>query len=258
MNPLTDQCSLSPVYFHRSLPMVKATWEFDFYRCLEFKSKYYGKTISTLHAGNLRASKDGRYAHLFPGEKVSYWASDRTTATAEVRKYGAGLNLITFQAYDDASSAFPTTDCVEPLIVVDGRELGFANILDKLDNGDDISANDRKLIDKIQNEQPDCLMYESHVVDGTYNFLFFEKGFSKLSLREVLLRLEHKDPLTQKRKVNRARICCAMSSDFAPHPEAYGEGFLEIARTFMDKSYLESDEYLRRSQLRWHQPYVIR
>ena len=181
MNPLTSSYSLSPVFFNRQLPMVKKSWEFDFYRCLKFNPSFYGKTVSALHAGNLRASADGRYANLFPSEKVSYWAGDRATATAEVRKYGAGLNLITFQAYDDASSTFPTTDCAEPLIVVDGRELGFTQILDKLDAKVELNANDFDLIAKIQDERPDCLMYESHARKGGYNFLFFEKGFAKLS-----------------------------------------------------------------------------
>lgn len=255
MNPLTNSSSLSPVFYVRDLPMVKLTWEFDFYRCLAFNPGFYGKTVSSLHAGNLRASKDGRYAHLFPGEKVSYWAGDRVTATAEVRKYGAGLNLITFQAYDDASSSFPTTDCAEPLIVVDGRDLGFAQILDKLDAKMELNDGDLALIAKIQDVRPDCLMYESHARKGGYNFLFFEKGFVKLSLKEVLLRLEQKDPVTKKRKVNRAHICCASSCDYTPHPKAYGEGFQEIARTFMDERYLDTEEYQLRSKLRWHQPY---
>lgn len=257
MNPLTSSSSLSPVFYIRDLPMVKLTWEFDFYRCLKFNSGFYGKTVSALHSGNLRASTDGRYASLFTNERVSYWAGDRATAAAEVRKYGAGLNLITFQAYDDASSTFPTTDCTEPLIVVDGRELGFTHILDKLDANMKLNANDFTLISRIQDKLPDCLMYESHARNGGYNFLFFEKGFAKLSLKEVLLRLEHKDAATKKRKVNRTRICCASTCDFAPNPKAYGEGFQEIARTFMDESYLDTEEYRLRSKLRWHQPYEI-
>lgn len=258
MNPLISGSSLSPILYIRDLPMVKVTWEFDFYRCLKFDSNFYGKTVSALHSGNLRASVDGRYANLFSNEKVSYWSGDRATATAEVRKYGAGLNLITFQSYDDASSAFPTTDCAEPLIVVDGCELGFTQVLDKLDAKVELNADDLALIAKIRDKRPDCLMYESHVRKGGYNFLFFERGFSKLSLREVVLRLEHKDAATKKRKVNRARICCASSCDYMPYPKAYGEGFQEIARTFMDESYLDTEEYRLRSSLRWHQPYEIK
>lgn len=146
MNPLDNPFSLSSVYGHRSLPMIKATYEFDFYRCLAFKTSLYGTTVSELHAGNLRESKDGRYANLFPGKKVSYWADSPRTAAAEVRKYEAGLDLITFHAYDDASSTFPTTDCREPLIVVDGREIGFADILEKLDAGLHLDKKNKSLI----------------------------------------------------------------------------------------------------------------
>lgn len=257
MNPLTNSCSLSPVFYSQRLPMVKKTWEFDFWRCLEFNPDFYGKTVSVLHAGNLRPSPDGRYAHLFPGERVSYWSADRETAIAEVRKYGAGLNLITFRAYDDSSSAFPTTDCPEPLVVVDGRELRFTHILDRLDVGESLNAEDFELIAEIQNERPDCLMYESHAREGGYNFLFFERGFAKLSLREVSLKLEQRGQEGNSRKVNRARICCASTSDFTPRPKAYGEGFQKIARTFMDESYLDTEEYQLRNKPRWHQPYKL-
>lgn len=257
MNPLDNPRSLSPVHTHRDLPMVKFTYEFDFYRCLAFKPHFYGVAVSELHAGNSRKSEDGRYASLFPSERVSYWADSPSTAAAEVRKYGAGLDLITFHAYDDASSTFPTTDCKEPLVVVDGREFGFADILDKLDEGGSLDGKERSLINRIDEERPDCLMYESHASKGSWNFLFFEKGFAKLSLREVRLRLERRDEATGKRKVSRNRICCADTCDYSPSPKAYGEYFLPIAKTAMDERYLSTEEYRRRSELRWHQPYEI-
>lgn len=50
-------------------------------------------------------------------------------------------------------------------------------------------------------------MYESHVSKGSWNFLFFEKGFAKFSLRETRLRLERRDEATGKRRVNRNPIC---------------------------------------------------
>mgnify|MGYP007027382855 CR=1 FL=1 len=163
---------------------------------------------------------------------------------------------ITFHACDDASSTFPTSDCCEPLVIVDGRESGFAEILDKLDAGMELSGGDQSLIDRIQNEEPDCLMYESHVKKGKFNFLF-EKGFKKLSLREVRLRLEYRDEETGKRKVNGNRICCAETSDYAPYPKEYGRCFLPIAKTAMVDEYLQTDEYIRRSMRRWHQPFEI-
>lgn len=257
MNPLDNAFSLSPVYFLRHLPMVKITWEFDFFRCLSFDPKFYGRTVSELHAGNLRKSEDSRYASLFPEDRVSYWSDEPLTAKAEARKYNLGLDLITFHAYDDASSTFPTSDCREPLIVVDGRETGFAEILEKLDAGSELSAQDRSLIDRIGAEAPDCMMYESHVRKGKCNFLFFEKGFEKLSLREVRLRLERRDKETGKRKVNRNVIECAWGCDYSPIQESYGRCFLPIARTAMVDEYLETDEYARRSVRRWHQPYEI-
>lgn len=88
--------------------MVKITWEFDFFKCLSFDPKLYGSTVSELHAGNLRGSEGSRYAPLFPRDRVSYWSNDSLTAKAEVRKYNPGLDLITFHAYDDASS-FPAS-----------------------------------------------------------------------------------------------------------------------------------------------------
>lgn len=100
-------------------------------------------------------------------------------------------------------------------------------------------------------------MFESHVCKDCWNFLFFEKGFSKLSLREVRLRLEHRDEATGKRRMNRNQICCAGTGDYTLYPKPYGEFFLPIARTSMNEHYLSNEEYHRRSELRWHQPYQI-
>ncbi len=67
---------MSPIFFpnhtgnisilkHKSLPLVM-TGEFDFYRCIQFSDNLYGKTVSELHAGNLRLSRsDNRYSNLF-------------------------------------------------------------------------------------------------------------------------------------------------------------------------------------------------
>lgn len=63
-----------------------------------------GKTVSELHRGNLRVSrKDNRYSNIFPGQKLSYWADSPQTARAEVKKWEAGNDLLTFWAYDDGS-----------------------------------------------------------------------------------------------------------------------------------------------------------
>lgn len=57
MKPLVDSYTSSLVLINRKFPIVKKASEFDYYRCLEFHSGYYNKTINTLHAGNLRDSK---------------------------------------------------------------------------------------------------------------------------------------------------------------------------------------------------------
>ena len=44
---------------------VACSREFDFYRCVEFSHSMYGKTVSELHAGNLRLPSGGRYSSVF-------------------------------------------------------------------------------------------------------------------------------------------------------------------------------------------------
>ena len=113
------------IWKHRELPLIE-TQEFDFFRCLEFQDGYYGKTISELHKGNLRVSrKDNRYSNLFPGQKLSYWADSPKTAKAEVRRWGAKNNILTFWAYDDGSSFIPTVYPAENLRIIDGIHFGF-------------------------------------------------------------------------------------------------------------------------------------
>lgn len=231
----------SRVLKHKSLPLYM-TDEFDFFRCLKFEDKFYRKTVSNLHRGNLRESNpDNRYSKLFPGKKTSYWADSVATARAEVKKHGSGNNLLTFWAYDDSTSTFPTLSDREPLIIIDGRELGFLEILEKIEIGDELSAEDKKIIKKISNENPDCLAYESHAKAGGVNFLFFEKGFRKLAIREVRLRLG--DAIGK----NTRRIVCAHSSDYTPSLESYGEYFLPLAKIGKDEQYEKSEEYLSRS-----------
>lgn len=87
-----------PTYKHKELP-VYITDEFNFFRCVEFNDEFYGKTASALFNGNLRTCS-GRYAKLFPNQKLSYWANSPTTARAEIKKHGAGKNILTFWAYD--------------------------------------------------------------------------------------------------------------------------------------------------------------
>ena len=122
---------------HKKLP-IYMTKEFSFYRCVEFKPDFYGKTVSELFNGNLRFSS-GRYSTLFPNRKISYWSSSPSLARAEIKSHGAGCDMLTFHAYDDATSFEPFLGIEEPLIIVDGRECGIQELIDKLDNDDDVN-----------------------------------------------------------------------------------------------------------------------
>ena len=149
-----------PIYKHINLP-VYITDEFDFYRCVEFNSSFYGKTASTLFNGNLRICS-GRYSKLFPNQKLSYWADSPATARAEIKKHGAGNNILTFWAYDDATSTFPTFPNQEPLIIIDGRKCGVQELIDKADSGIPLSKDEQRDMKELLAQEPDCLVYDSH------------------------------------------------------------------------------------------------
>lgn len=234
---------------HNSLPILAQT-EFDFCRYVTFTEDMYGKTVSELHKGNLRTVNDtNRYADLFGGNKVSYWAATQKIASREWRKHNPNkTNHLVFYAYDDMSSTFPTIRCKEPLIIIDGIQLGFEKILEKYDRKEPLTKQDKLLIEEIKSENPDCLAYKSHTskenlpewLQVTYepNFMFFEKGFKKLSLRKVDLILNHSK--------NRNSIYCSTGCDYTPDEESYGKCFAPIAKVKMSSDYLKSDEYLLR------------
>ena len=92
----------------------------------------------------------------------------------------------------------------------------------------------------IKAQDPDCLVYKSHARAGGENYLFYEKGFNKLALREVRLSLNGGR--------NRNSVACAVSSDYLPVLEAYGCYFSPIARIGKDLTYPESSEYRMRKQ----------
>lgn len=242
-----SMCGLS--LKHNSLPILAQT-EFDFCRYVTFTDDMYGKTVSELHRGNLRTVNDtNRYADLFGGNKVSYWAATRQIASREWRKHNPNkTNHLVFYAYDDMSSTFPTIRCEEPLIIIDGIKLGFEKILEKYDRKEPLTEQDKLLIEEIKSVNPDCLAYKPHTskenppewLPVTYepNFMFFEKGFKKLSLKKVELRLNHHR--------NRNDIFCITDSDYNPDEEAYGKCFLPAARVGIDMDYLKSEEYLSR------------
>ena len=228
---------------HKELPAY-ITDEFDFYRCICFNDSFYGKTVSELHTGNLRqASPENRYSKLFPDEKISYWADSPQTAKEEVRYHNHTNNLLTFWAYDDATSTFPTIDNDERLIIIDGREVGFHHILEKIEKGKTLTNEEEKTVELIKKENPDCLAYTSLRNKCGVNFLFFEKGFKKLSIREVELRLG------DFKGRNSNRIVCASTCDYSPFLEEYGQYFLPLTRVNMNNKYIESQEYKKRSEV---------
>lgn len=230
-----------PTYKHIKLP-VYITDEFDFYRCLEFKPEFYGKTASVLFNGNLRICS-GRYSKLFPNQKLSYWADSPETARAEIKKHGAGNNIFTFWAYDDGTSTFPTLTDQLPLVIIDGRKCGAQELIDKVDNEEPLSEAEHRYMADLLAQEPDCLAFDSHAKQGGENFIFFEKGFRKLALRQLRLRFGKNDG------GNSNRIICADTSDYTPYLECYGKYFEPKTRIKMDKTYLSSDEYLQRKRI---------
>lgn len=231
------------IWKHQELPVLESH-DFNFYRCIKFEESFYGKTISELHSGNLRVSKaDNRYSNLFPGQRLSYWADSPQTARAEVKRWGANNNLLTFWAYDDGSSFIPTVYPASYLRIVDGIHYGFNEILEKVNNREMLSSEEREFVNRIALEEPDCLAYKSEARKSGICFLFFEHGFKKLSLWEVSLRLG--DYLGK----NCASVSCAVTSDFTPVIESYGYYFLPKARKKYDAEYENTDEYILRKQV---------
>ena len=230
-----------PVYKYKDLP-VYVTDEFDFFRCIEFKDDFYGKTASELFNGNLRFCS-GRYTSLFPGMKISYWADSVQTARAEIKKHGAGNNILTFWAYDDGTSTFPTLPDQEPLIIIDGRKCGAQELIDKADAQIPLSDSEQKQMIELLSVNPDCMAFDSHAIDGGENFIFFEKGFKKLALRQIRLRFGRKDG------GHHNRIVCADFCDYTPFVESYGEYFLPKAKIAMSADYCQSEEYKMRKQI---------
>ena len=230
-----------PIYKHKDLP-VYITDEFDFFRCVEFNNEFYGKMTSTLFNGNLRECT-GRYSKLFPNQKLSYWADSPITARAEIKKHGAGNNILTFWAYDDGTSTFPTLQNQEPLIIIDGRKCGVQDLLDKADNGMQLTKTEQDYMDSLLAQEPDCLAFDSHAKKGGENFIFFEKGFQKLSLRQLRIRFGKRDG------GNHNLIVCADTCDYTPYVESYGKYFMPKAKVAMEQTYLQSNEYILRKQI---------
>lgn len=227
-----------PTFKHKDLPIF-LTQEFDFFRCVEFKEEFYRVLATDLFKGNLRKCT-GRYSSLFPNQKISYWADSVMTARAEVKKHGAGCNLLTFWAYDDASSFEPCLGGDEMLYIVDGRRSGIQSLIEKIDDGKILTNEEKQMMEDILKEPIDAIAYDSKAYPGGENFIFLEKGFKKLALRELRLRFGRKDGGSHN------FICCVTSGDYAPFPEAYGEYFLPKCRVERDLDYENSSECIER------------
>ena len=223
-----------PTYQFDGLPIYE-TGEFDFYRCVEFNGSFYGKLVYELHKGNLRFS-NGRYSSLFPNQKISYWAGSKRTAIKEMRAHNQGKNYICFWAYDDGTSTFPLYGKWEDLLILDGRkEYGIAEIINKAENNIPLTKDEKSFLDRVMDQNPDCLAYSSFADNGGENFIFFESGFKKLAIREVQLSLNGCR--------NRNAITCAVSCDYNPYPKSYAESFQPIARVGTNQEFLKSKEF---------------
>lgn len=177
------------VFVHRELPLNLFT-EINFFRCVAFRESFYGRTLSELHAGNLRPNnQSNRYSNLFPGMKTSYWSDSPETAMAELKHHEKTKNTLSFWAYDDLTSTFPTLKNNEPIILINGEHYNLSTIISKSDNGQSLDDNDFLMLNRIIEANPDGLFYRSKVHPTGFNILLFEKGFSKLSLRRVRLRI---------------------------------------------------------------------
>lgn len=235
----SNHAIFSKVLIHRKLPVLK-TYEFDFFRCVEVGDWVYGSTVSELHDGNLRFNNDkdrNRHSKLFPDEKISYWAESKATAVAEIKKHGSCKNYITFHAYDDASSTIPILDTEDMLVIIDGIKLGFNKILDKINRDERLTNEEENLVDLIRREEPDCLAYKSEANRNGTNFLFFERGFRKLSLKEVKLYMGENP------NKNSKTIVCAGTSDYTPYINNYGKYFLPITKVKVDETFKLTEKY---------------
>lgn len=231
----------SATYKHIELPII-TTEQFNFFRCVPFNAEMYGKTVSELHAGNLRlVTESNRYSKLFHGQKISYWSDSIETAKKEYTN--KCKDRIEFWSYDDMSSTFPTIEEDRLIYIIDGTKFGFDNVLEKVDNKCELTQEEKDLILQIEKENPDALAYKSHKKAESINFLFFEKGFKKLSLREVEFFVK-RNGNTQKQT-----ICCAGSSDFTPYVKSYGEYLDKDLKVKFYEEYLQSKEYLSRKSI---------
>lgn len=221
---------------HNQLP-IYMIGDGTFFKCREFSHSSYGKTISMLHAENLKnMDNENPLTQLFPGEKLSYWSSKKKCAREKNKAQASSNSVITFEAYDDASAFCPTTDYDYGLYVVDGNDPMIYKILDKTNKKIGLNEDEKELMKTILDTKPDGIAYSSELNMNT-DFIFFERGFDKLSLKTVHIRIDRN---------NAKEIYCAISSDYNADCKSYGYYFEPVLRKKYDASYEQSEEYLRR------------
>lgn len=81
------------------------------------------------------------------------------------------------------------------------------------------------------------MAYKSVAYANGTNFLFFERGFKKLAIREVQLYLG------ERKSKNSTSIICADTCDYMPNLEEYGKYFVPLAKQGFDEHYLNTNEY---------------
>ena len=251
---------------YNDLPIFEGN-SFCFHRCVDIgdidsNDWLYNNSIWKLFRNNLRDSSNGRYSKLFPNEKISYWAGSKKLAIKEIKKHGSSKNYIYFLAYDDNSSYHSIIKNNKNLVIINGIELGFKSILDKIENGYTLTSKEQNIVDRIHSYNPDCLIYESVISkserEASYakmkmnsyikskleefvhinecNFLFFENGFNKLLLRETGIYLGERSGNTQ-------HLDLACGSDYYPLIENYSYYFDHIAKIKKNEEFIYTNEF---------------
>ncbi len=110
-------------------------------------------------------------------------------------------------------------------------------MIDKIDNGISLTLSEENMMKCILEQKPDCLVYDSRAYKGGENYIFLEKGFKKLAVRQLRLRLGNRSAK------NSQTIVCADTSDYMPLVKNYGCCLEPIARVGVKREFLESEQY---------------
>lgn len=97
-------------------------------------------------------------------------------------------------------------------------------------------------MNEILKKDIDGIAYDSRACPGGENFIFLERGFKKLALRELKLRFGRKNG------GDHNTICCTGTCDYFPYLESYGQYFSPKCKVKMDNDYLQTAEYINRKE----------